>query len=218
MNNKNISALIRKPQQISSADITNIDAIISQNPYFQVGQILLARGLLNTHSIRYNQQLKKAAAYCLDRNKLFKLITLEKINLENNEYNKQQPKSVVEKLEIGKPLDFNEYESHSFSEWLNLLNAKKIERKKPELIDQFLKKNKKISRPKKGEFFKATDIAKESLIDNEELVTPTLAKVYLEQGHYDKAISAYNKLILKYPKKNSFFADQIELIKELNKK
>ena len=51
------------------------------------------------------------------------------------------------------------------------------------------------------------------LIENEELVTPTLAKVYFEQHHYEKAINAYKKLILKYPKKSTFFAAQIELIK-----
>ena len=53
------------------------------------------------------------------------------------------------------------------------------------------------------------------MIENDELVTPTLAKVYLEQEHYEKAISAYEKLILKYPKKNSFFAAQIKLITKL---
>ena len=62
------------------------------------------------------------------------------------------------------------------------------------------------------------DVAKESLIENESLVTPTLAKVYLEQGHYDKAISAYTKLCLKYPEKNSLFANQIKLINKLKEK
>ena len=218
MESKKISSLIKKPEDISGNDITNIESIILQNPYFQVGQILLAKGLLNTDSIRYNQQLKRAAAYCLERRKLFELITLHKSPIKNNVVNKDLSESIVEKLEIGKPLDFNEHESHSFSEWLSLLNTKKIERKKPELIADFLQKEVKRSKPNKQNFFKATDIAKESLIDNENLVTPTLAKVYLEQGHYEKAISAYNKLILKYPKKNSFFASQIDLIKELNKK
>ena len=86
------------------------------------------------------------------------------------------------------------------------------------MVNDFLEKEVKISRPKKEAFFKAIDAAKESLIENNELVTPTLAKVYLEQEHYGKAILAYEKLILKYPEKSSFFAGQIKLIKKLNKK
>lgn len=217
MKNKQLSRLIKNPQQISSTDISYLDTMILENPYFQTGHILIARGLLNINSILYNKQLKKAAAYSIDRTKLFELITIKNNEHFENKINDLQ-KEKTKKLEIGNPLDFQENEMHSFSEWLNLLNAKKIKRKKPELIDEFLKKDIKLSKPKKEVFFKAIDIAKESLINNDELVTPTLAKVYLEQGHYEKAISAYNKLILKYPKKSSLFASQIELIKELNKK
>ena len=60
--------------------------------------------------------------------------------------------------------------------------------------------------------------AKESLIENDEIVTETLARVYLEQAHYDKAIAAYEKLSLKYPQKSSFFAKQIKLIHDLKEK
>ena len=45
-----------------------------------------------------------------------------------------------EKLELGKPLDFNEKESHSFSEWLALSKVKKIVRDTTEskdIIDNF---------------------------------------------------------------------------------
>ena len=56
------------------------------------------------------------------------------------------------------------------------------------------------------------------MIENEDLVTPTLAKVYLEQKHFEKAIAAYKKLILKYPEKNTFFANQIQLIKKIKEK
>jgi len=47
------------------------------------------------------------------------------------------------------------------------------------------------------------------------LVTETLAKVYLRQKHYKKAIKAYEILKLKYPEKSSFFASQILEIKNL---
>jgi tetratricopeptide (TPR) repeat protein len=219
MKAEKIIALINNPKAIASIDITALENLLLKHPYFQCGQLLLTKGLLDTESIRYNRQLKKAAAYSLDRKKLFSLVTLNKISKnETKDIEKAQTKSVEEKLELGKPLEFDKNENHSFSEWLTLLNIKKIERKEVNLIDNFLGKELKISRPKKEAFFKAIDVAKESLIENDDLVTTTLAKVYLEQGHYKKAISAYEKLILKYPKKSSFFADQIKLISKLNNK
>jgi hypothetical protein len=46
-------------------------------------------------------------------------------------------------------------------------------------------------------------------------MTETLARVYLEQKKYQKAIQAYEILILKYPEKSIFFADRIQNIKIL---
>ena len=218
----NLIEYIQAPQDIQGEAITTIDSLLLEFPYYQTAQLLLAKGLLNTDSIRYNRQLKKAAAYSLDRKQLFTLITQNKAEhkfvpmLE-----KEKIKSIPEELELGKPLDFNEGEKCSFSEWLSLSKTKKIERKpKPQqtnLINKFIDKT-TISTPKKEVFFNAGDVAKESLVENNELVTPTLAKVYLEQGYYPKAISAYEKLSLKYPEKNSFFAKQIKLINELKEK
>lgn len=88
---------------------------------------------------------------------------------------------------------------------------KKLSRK--ELIDKFILENPSISRPK-AEFYNPISVAQNSIIDQENIVSETLAKIYEKQGYFDKAISIYQKLGLKYPEKSRYFAAQIERIQE----
>ena len=60
-------------------------------------------------------------------------------------------------------------------------------------------------------------VAEDQIIDDENLMTETLARIYVEQNNYDKAIQSYQILSLKYPEKSSLFAIQIESIKVLKK-
>jgi hypothetical protein len=136
-----------------------------------------------------------------------------------------------EKLAIGKPLDFSTNEKHSFQEWLQLSRTQPIDRenekdnipkpilsnegkkKKAALIDKFIESSPKIPPVKHGVTSTVRiDINKD---DHSSLMTETLARVYLEQKKYQKAIQAYEILILKYPEKSSFFADRITDIKIL---
>lgn len=136
-----------------------------------------------------------------------------------------------EQLEIGKPLEFLNSDKHSFAQWLQITKAKPIEReesvektkeekpritderlKKLEIIDKFIETNPKIIASKDAPVNSVLDIKP---LDSSTLMTETLAKVYLEQKKYQKAIDAYEILILKYPEKSVFFADRIENIKKL---
>ena len=138
---------------------------------------------------------------------------------------------IEEKLKIGKPLVFSPTEKYSFEEWLQLSKIHPIVRenivpkeeitttidpekqKKLALIDKFIEANPKIPPIKK----EAESIFKfePSSENSPYLMTETLARVYLEQHKYDKAIQAYEILILKYPEKSSFFANRISDIKIL---
>lgn len=147
-------------------------------------------------------------------------------------------KEAEEKLEIGQPLPFTKKEKYSFSEWLQVTTLKSIDRgqekkkaeeveigdiqfpvqvdsvkkKKFDLIDKFLEEN-----PKLEPMANVTEVnIKDSVkLDKNELMTETLARVYLEQKKYKNAIQAYKILSLKYPEKSGFFADRIRAVKKL---
>jgi hypothetical protein len=143
-------------------------------------------------------------------------------------------KTTLEALEIGKPLPFTKKEKYSFTEWLQLTAPKPVtgkppigegpkskyqgedkgKRKKFDLIDKFIQDNPKIIPKDKIE---KVDIKESIKMDKKELMTETLAKVYLEQKKYKNAIQAYKILSLKYPEKSSFFADRIKAVEKIQK-
>jgi hypothetical protein len=82
-----------------------------------------------------------------------------------------------------------------------------------EIIERFLKEDPTI-KPPKPEQIDNENKAKKSAEDNYDLVSETLAKIYIEQMLYHKAIDTYKKLSLKYPEKSRYFADLIQSIEK----
>lgn len=156
------------------------------------------------------------------------LTSIKEATNNNDTISENKSESVIE---LGKPIDFTPNEKHSFQEWLQLSRTQPIDRsiennsktfedsmeeerkKKAALIDKFIETNPKIA-PIKSGTAPAPQFELNSS-DNTHLMTETLARVYLEQKKYQKAIQAYEILILKYPEKSSFFADHISEIRNL---
>lgn len=91
-----------------------------------------------------------------------------------------------------------------------------------DLIDSFLRKEEE-RQPGRG-----LDLAEEEDEQTEEEIeephlkpiddsyfTETLARIYVKQKRYDKAIQIIKNLSLKYPEKNVYFADQIRFLEKL---
>ena len=147
----------------------------------------------------------------------------------NQKTPKKKKETASNTLGLGKPLEFTKNEKHSFLEWLHLTKTKSApqnlvvdeleptleKKKKFELLDKFIENNPKIV-PREGKNIKI-DIEESVKLDKSELMTETLAKVYLEQKKYKKAIQAFKILSLKYPEKSGFFADRINAVKKLQK-
>lgn len=117
---------------------------------------------------------------------------------------------------------FNADQPHSFTEWLEQISsvpAKEVEKSEgpmsvADLIDKFIREEPKITKPK-VEFFNPVNKAKQSVADDITFVSETLAKIYVLQGNYMKALQAYENLRLKYPEKRLYFAAQIKNLRKL---
>jgi hypothetical protein len=57
-------------------------------------------------------------------------------------------------------------------------------------------------------------LAERSISENKDLVSETLAKLYVRQGHYEKALIMYQRLSLAIPEKSHYFAAEIDKLKK----
>lgn len=227
--------ILKKELPINSVETAELKSIINQYPFFQSARALYLKGLKNQDHFRYNNELKKTAAHTIDRTVLFEYITSEtfekkenlqdvitkKIQSEAKEDIRLDEAKVASDLTIGKPIQFKSSDSYSFHQWLQLSTKKPlqsvVEKKseKEHIIDTFISNNPKIEPLGKTESVTIEVVANEP---NSQLMTETLAKVYLEQKKFENAIQAYRILSLKYPEKSSFFANQIKNAKALKAK
>ena len=280
MNLEQFNGFLNSPAALNGQSLPLLTELVKEYPYFQTAQLLLTKNLHNEKNIRYNAQLKIAAAYSADRKKLYKLINgiaeVEEKIVEPVEVKKEIPaltkeekKEILQERPLLKPIERakpeeqvvkkkeelkaepvvekkiepvvkkqqpKEDETHTFTEWLRLASLHSVkaveierEKKKPSqknaLIDKFLREEPKISKPQKTEFFSPVNMAKQSIIENDDLVTETLAGIYEKQAVsaaepkdkrrlITKAIKAYEKLSLKYPEKKISFAARIENLRQ----
>jgi hypothetical protein len=98
-------------------------------------------------------------------------------------------------------------------------DAERIKKiKQSELIDKFILANPRIEPIRDISKLSSEDISKPFVEREGHFVTETLARIYINQGYYSKAIDIYEQLSLKFPEKSSYFATQIELVKAYLKK
>ena len=134
------------------------------------------------------------------------LINLDEKQSEKNIINPE--KEVSQKEVIG----LNENQDST-----NIID--KSEKDNEDLISKFIKSGYKPIRPSKDipncnvDLSMQRDVEEEKR-EEEQFLTETLAKIYIKQELFEKAIATYIKLSLKFPEKSIYFADRIERIKE----
>ena len=130
---------------------------------------------------------------------------IHEFNQQSAEVDPELPKNELLKENRSLPSQTEiENTPKSFNQWLTLgekMNNPELETERPTMIP--------LEKPKR-EFYSPSKKAKESIDGNKMPVSETLAKIFVLQGNYPKAIYVYEQLIIIYPKKKSIFASQIK--------
>jgi len=181
---------------LNGETLQELQNITDSYPWFQAGWLLYAKNLKNNNSSDFDNILKKVAVLAPDRKSFYKFLNSEK-QKEQLPSIKMKPASAVYELE-----DANG-DTNGNSLIDKFLNSEPVIRKKRNTPDsQF-------------STAKNSDISEKSVEENDEIITETLASIYTQQKNYDKALIAYQKLSLKYPEKNIYFASRIKEIEVL---
>ena len=243
MNREQFIKLLSRPESLNSETVNELSELVNTFPYFQSARILLTINLFKEKNIRYNSELKITATYAGNRNILKKHIDHTNKNSVLNNYDKEKTASTHDKntkekdsktipttkktpspeedtiSQLKKIIEkrIREIEEEKKNKNAGKTTKKADKKKKFELIDEFIAKSPTISRPK-TKFYDPLESAKQSVVDQEEIISETLAKIYFDQGYFEKAGKMYEKLILKNPEKSSYFAALIKKANnELNK-
>ena len=236
----NLSDYIKHPEKLDKETLPRLEKLVSDYPYFQPARLLYLRNLYLLHDAAFDRELRRAAFFLPDRKALFRLI--EGVNYRFEPVKKYQTKaekageveedrtySLIDNFLANLPeerphrpkpvdasTDYMAYLMQSEDAPDTITAVPRMQHQ--ELIDEFIGQGDKrivLKQDADSELQTPALPAEGENEEDEDYFTETLAKIYIKQGRYTKALEIIRRLSLKYPKKNRYFADQIRFLEKL---
>lgn len=251
MNKEQFYAMLSAPQGLDASTLGELQDLVAEFPFFEIGRMLLVKNLHAVGSVRFQSELRRTAMHVSSRQVLYDLVnstqTIDETQPEitdvpqsadmpnvsapavatdyfadvaddmPDELTFTEPTTPAYVLE-DEPTELPADGRCSFSQWLDYVNNAAAPNETPttpaerstRLIDQFLNSDHKPKAPTQpltdDEIRQRVD---DSTRERDDILTETLADIYIKQKQYAKAIGIFRRLTLKYPEKSVYFASRI---------
>ncbi|KGO00620.1 hypothetical protein HR11_01865 [Porphyromonas macacae] len=214
---------MRDPLLLSEKTLSELQTLADAYPYCSTFSFLYLFNLAIVDDVRYPSELRNRAPLLPDRRKLYRMVkayrqaeVLSDVSAEKQPDSFELIDSFLGEMraagaDLPDELVYNTGGNPSkdyFSE--EQLSEESFSTGAFELPE----KEKKEFRHEAQSHPNASEAAKEHDLD-EELFTETLAKIYIKQQRYDKALRIIRSINLNFPEKNRYFADQIRFLEKL---
>ena len=237
-----ITELIKHPERLDRDTLYELRSLLALYPYYQTARLLMLQNLYLLHDPTFDEELRRAAIYVTDRRVLFDMVEAAHYRLRtaSNPSNPSQTSSTSrtsalidsfldsipkedapqEKKRKPTPADAAvDYVAYLLeTEGVETPVEEVPEMRGQQLIDTFINSDKGRFNLHEEELppvpVKETPEIVEEAVE-EEYFTETLARIYIKQGRYSKALEIIQRLSLQIPKKNAYFADQIRFLEKL---
>ncbi|MDY3104618.1 tetratricopeptide repeat protein [Prevotella sp. SGI.027] len=240
-----LTRLIQHPETMDKETLYDLRSLLALHPYYQTARLLMLQNLYLLHDSSFDEELRRAAIYLTDRKVLFNLIEAAHYQLKRADKDKQNPQSqpvdddrtisLIDNFLETIPADEGETNKKrkptpadaAVDYVAYLMEVENSEEQKDaspslhlkgqELIDSFIEKSGdgRIQLSDTPEYLPELQEENENSEPDEGYFTETLAKIYIKQGRYEQALEIIQRLNLNYPKKNSYFADQLRFLEKL---
>lgn len=240
-----LTRLIQHPETMDKETLYDLRSLLALHPYYQTARLLMLQNLYLLHDPSFDEELRRAAIYLTDRKVLFNLIEAAHYQLKRADKDKQNPQnqpvdddrtiSLIDNFLETIPAEEEEASKKRkptpadaavdyVAYLMEVENSEEQQEPSPslhlkgqELIDSFIEKSGdgRIQLSDTPEYLPELQEENENSEQDEGYFTETLAKIYIKQGRYEQAMEIIQRLNLNYPKKNSYFADQLRFLEKL---
>ena len=229
-----LGTLVNHPEKLNRDTLYELRAIVARYPYFQTARLLMLNNMYLLHEPDFGIELKRSVLFMADRRALCRLIEGEGRIEPDDRLVPEEPSvdrtmtlidaflgTLPEDALSPDPLAQSIAGGDYMMQYLNDTDMSEEDTPLADIIGQLsgnVSESAETSESKASEASSSDDainvLMPEETLD-ESYFTETLAKIYIKQKKYSRALEIIRSLYLQFPEKNAYFADQIRFLEKL---